>query len=176
MAPEPSGYGCQTLIFQLLQDLIAFFPKENGYFYLHSLMILKTRTSNCSSSCSWMIVQKGWMLWLGTSCHGRTEQDSLGSCPVWWNLCGCHFVSKLCVLGTLQTAAYALAKPTRLAVLTNWHVLFLHRRFVPGGLSGACSFQPFWPMFLLRSWALHSLGSLETACPLGRWWFLFSSI
>lgn len=93
----------------------------------------------------WMIVQKGWMPWLGTSCHGSTELDSSDSCPVWWNVWLSLCLQAVCS-GHPADSSICTGKAHSLAVLTNWHILFLHGRVVPGSLSGACSFQPFCPV------------------------------
>lgn len=174
MASEPSGYWWWTLILQLLQDLveISIFLREKSY--LHSLMILKARTFNHSSSrcCQWW-PRKDECFGFEHKLPWKYREGLLGQLSsvmkfVWLLLCF-QAVSS----GTLQTAAYALAKPTNLAALTFWHVPFLHTLCQVAWVEPAPS-NLFFPMFPLRSRTLHSLLSLEAACPLGSWWFLLT--
>lgn len=127
MASEPSGYWWWTLILQLLQDLveISIFLRKKSY--LHSLMILKARISNHSSSrcCEWW-PRKDECFCFGHKLPWKYRAGLLGQLSsvmkfAWLSLC-LQAVSS----GTLQTAAYALTKSTSPAALTFWHVLFLH--------------------------------------------------
>lgn len=83
-------------------------------------------------------------------------------------------VYKLHVLRHPTDRSICAGKNTSLALVTNWHVLFPHSRLVPGGLRvEPAPLNLFNPCFFLWNRALHCQGSLETACPLSGWWFLF---
>lgn len=148
--------------------------------YLHSLVILQARTSSLELTVPQGAVNDGpermdalvvqWLQKL--PCKHRTElrgQLSSAMKCMWLLLClqaacsGHPTDSSICAGKTHQPGcAYEPAHPiSSQQVRARWFG------------SRACSFQPCDPMFPLRSWALCRQGSLETACPLSRWWLLF---